>query len=78
MFGKDNPILGVCFLLRTIFPFFYPLIKVFAIVMDSGVISAPLMMRAISFIRSLSVISLTDVVVLSSVADFAILKCLSA
>ena len=52
----------------------YFLINVFAIVMDSGVISEPLIMRATSFTRSSPVISQTDVVVLSLVTDLDILK----
>lgn len=52
----------------------YFLINVFAIVMDSGVISEPLIMRATSFTRSSSVISQTDVVVLSLATDLDILK----
>ena len=52
----------------------YFLINVFAIVIDSGVISEPLIMRATSFTRSSPVISQTDVVVLSLVTDLDILK----
>lgn len=54
--------------------FFYFFINVFAMVMDSAVISAPLIIRATSLIRSSSDILYTDVVVLSSVTDFEILK----
>ena len=60
---------------------FYPIkykfanyfINVFAVAMDSGVMSAPLIMRAISFTHSSPVISTTDVVVLSPSVDFDIL-----